>query len=101
MTEIVRDEFAELGVRIAQSAPSEDDDVDLVAECNWESFLAFRSCDSQWRTCAIGQFGMVWIGLDYQGCDVALRRGGFADDVWDDVQFMEKTALPVLNSGDD
>lgn len=100
MTEMVRGEFALMGAKVAEAEP-EEDDPHAVAECNWESFMAFRACDSQWRTCAIGMAGMAWIGLDYQGCDVALRRGGFADDVWDDVQYMEKTALPVLNSRDD
>ena len=100
MTETVRDEFAEFGVRIPEAGAA-DEDIDQVADCNWESLMAFLACDSQWRTCAIGMAGMAWIGLDYQGCDVALRRGGFADDLWDDVQYMEKMALPVLNSGDD
>jgi len=100
MTDSLRDEFAELGVRILETE-AEDDDIDPVADPNWESLMAFLACDSQWRTCSIGMAGMAWIGLDYQGCDVALRRGGFPDEVWDDLQLMEKTALPVLNSGDD
>ena len=100
VTETVRQEFAEFGVHVPE-AEVEDEDFDPVAECNWESLMAFLACDSQWRTCGVGLAGIAWIGLDYQGCDVAFRRGGFADDLWSDVQFMEKSALPVLNSGDD
>ena len=100
ITETFRREMAEFGVRLSEEE-GQDEDFDPVAECNWESLMAFLACDSQWRTCGIGLGGLAWIGLDYQCCDVAFRRGGFADDLWDDVQFMEKAALPVLNSGDD
>jgi hypothetical protein len=99
MTEIVRDEFAAFGIKVPDIVQEED--VDPVAECNWESLMAFLACDTQWRASGVGFAGLVWIGLDYSGCDIAFRRYGFADDLWDDLRFIEETVLPILNSGDD
>ena len=85
-----------------QIPPTEvEEEFDPVAECNWNSLMAFLSCDTQWRVSGVGMAGLVWIGLDYTACDVAFRRGRFSDELWNDVRVMEEAALPILNSGDD
>lgn len=63
-----------------------------VWSCNWESFRAFLACETQWRV-ALGMAGAVWLGLDYSGVDVVLRRTGAAEHVFEDLQLMEGAAL--------
>lgn len=99
MSEAIRQEFLALGVSVAPAAP-EEEAFEEVAECNWQSLLAFLACDTQWRV-GVGFGAMVWIGLDYSACDVVFRRRGFADPLFEDLRVMEEAALPVLNSGDD
>lgn len=96
----MREEFAAWGVQISED-DEEPDDFDAVAECNWESLMAFLACDTQWRVSSVGMAGLVWIGLDLTACDVVFRRQGFAAELWDDLRVMEEAALPILNSGDD
>lgn len=101
MTATVRDEFSMMGAKVSGPATAEEEEFDPVAECNWDSVMAFLACDTQWRVSGVGMAGLVWIGLDYTACDIVFRRGGFADRLWDDVRIMEEAALPILNSGDD
>jgi hypothetical protein len=39
---------------------------------------------------------VVWIGLDYVAVDVVLRRMGLGDEVFADLQVMERAALDVF-----
>jgi hypothetical protein len=89
-----------MGVRIALAPNQEEEAVEPVAACNWDSLLAFLACATQWRV-GVGFGAMVWVGLDYSGCDVVFRRSGFADHLFEDLRVMEDAALAVLNSGDD
>lgn len=66
-----------------------------MAPANWDSVMAFLACDTQWRAVA-GPAGLIWIGLDYAGVDIALRRLDFPASVFADLQVMEIAALPVL-----
>jgi hypothetical protein len=78
----------------------DDDQFEPVADCNWDSLMAWLACDTQWRV-SVGFGGVLWIGHDATACDVIFRRRGFADHLWEDLRVMEEAALPVLNSGDD
>lgn len=40
---------------------------------------------------------IVFVGLDYTACDVALRARSAPAHVFDDIRAMEEAALPVLN----
>jgi hypothetical protein len=101
MNATFRSEFAQLGAKIPAPETAEEEDFDPVADCNWDSLMAFLACDTQWRVSGVGMAGLVWIGLDYTACDIVFRRRSFPDDLWDDVRIMEEAALPILNSGDD
>ncbi len=61
----------------------------------------FLACATQWRAAAATLSGIVWIGLDYAGCGVALDRLGLAmtPAAWSDLQQMEAAALQVMNGG--
>jgi hypothetical protein len=62
---------------------------------NWTSVKAFLDCQTQWRA-ALGLGGLVWLGLDYAGLDVVLRRTG-ADAAFADIRVMEAAALEVFD----
>lgn len=62
-----------------------------VMPANWSSIIAFLGCETQWRA-AVGMAGLVWLGLDYAGVEVALRRLG-REACFEDVQLMEAQAL--------
>ena len=72
-----------------------DDDAFAVLPANWAAVTAFLACETQWRV-ALGLGGPIWLGLDYAGVDVVLRRtastAGFAD-----LQVMEGAALDVFS----
>ena len=69
-----------------------------VMRSNADSLDAWLGCDSQWRVAA-GMGGVMWIGLDYAGVDVVLRRSKLADPdaVFRDLQIMEGAALKVFS----
>ena len=62
-------------------------------ELNIDSVTAFLACATQWRAAA-GPSGLVRLGLDYAGVDIALTRRGCDDaKTFDDIQIMEAAAL--------
>jgi hypothetical protein len=65
-------------------------------DVNWESLQAFLGCQTQWRL-ALGFGAAVWLGLDYSGVDVLLRRRGLSDQVFEDLKTMEAEALRTFN----
>lgn len=74
-----------------------------VMPCNWQSVCAFLACETQWRAVpmTLGQLGqvitdLVWLGLDYVAVDVVLRRIGAGDEVFADLQLMERVALDTF-----
>lgn len=92
-------DFADLGVTFAPEAVAEsegDDGCFEVWEQNWESMRAFLACQTQWRVVA-GYGGAEWLGLDYSGVDVVLRRRGLGDDVFEDLRVMEREALKAFD----
>ena len=82
-----------------EAAPEDTDEAIEIMASNRDSMLGFLSVDTQWRV-ASTMAGMIWIGLDYNAVDVALRRKTMPDPVFGDVQIMEAEALSILNGGD-
>lgn len=87
-------QFRAMGAEVA--APRAEDF--SVMRSNADSLDAWLGCDSQWRIAA-GMGGLIWLGLDYAGVDVVLRRSRLKDPdtVFLDLQIMEGEALKVLS----
>jgi len=62
---------------------------------NWDSVIAFLGCETQWHPLALPS-AVVWTGLNYTALDIVMKRYKSPDRVFDDVQFMERTALKVF-----
>ncbi len=63
---------------------------------NGAALATFLDLSTQWR--AVGGIGpIIWLGLDYLAVDLVIRRRGLDDGVFDDLQVMERAALPILN----
>ena len=69
----------------------------------WQDNVAtlevFLACRSQWRILA--GFGcVVYLGLDYPGVEVVMRRLNVSDNktMFNDIQHMEWAALAVFNA---
>jgi hypothetical protein len=78
-------------------APEPDAEGFEVMPANWAAVIAFLACETQWRV-AVGFGGPYWLGLDYAGVDVVLRRTGSKAD-FADLQAMEAAALDVFSEG--
>lgn len=63
---------------------------------NWEAWQVFRRLHTQWKLGAFGGF----FGLDYPGVQVVIGFRAPADptEVFEQIQIMERAALPVLNA---
>lgn len=57
--------------------------------CNWQVLQAFLICATQWHF--VSGLQVARIGLDYAGCESALRLAKMAlsREEFDDLQFME------------
>lgn len=66
---------------------------------NWDTVRVFLACETQWRVLARPDGAAVWLGLDYAAVDVVLRRMDLGNDVFGDLQHMERAALEVLGAG--
>lgn len=68
-----------------------------VWDINVEALNLFLAVQSQWRVIAVGMAGtIVWLGLDYAGVDVFMRRAGIADAegaLFSDLLVMESAAM--------
>ncbi|HTM77008.1 MAG TPA: DUF1799 domain-containing protein [Devosia sp.] len=78
----------------------QNDDVFDVWDINAEALALFLAVQSQWRVIAIGMAGtMVWLGLDYQGVDVFMRRAAVVDPdgkLFRDLVTMEGAAMAAF-----
>ena len=85
--------FAELGVSVAvdDHAETEADDV-AVWSINWRTVEAFLACATCWREVAT-MTRMIRTGLVYADVDAMMRRRGFDDVDFSDLQVMESAAL--------
>ena len=61
-----------------------------------DSWRAWMACQTQWTATGAGLTDIAYLGLDYAGVDVVLRRLRFNDAVFDDLQIMEAEALDVF-----
>lgn len=81
--------------------PDEDDGSFEVWEVNWEILRVFLSAQTQWRKEYAGMSGHpVWHGLRYGEIETLIRLMGLqskALEIFEGVQLMERTALPILN----
>ncbi len=61
--------------------------------------MAFAAVASQWRTEALGEGAVLYVGLDYTAVDVGLRRAGLTLDPagWQGLQVMEHADYRALN----
>lgn len=58
---------------------------------NWSTVRAFLDLQTQWR---FGEAdGRVWMSLDYGAADIVLRRNGYDDVEFVDLQLMEQAAI--------
>lgn len=71
-----------------------------VWDINADSLSLFLAVQSQWRVVSVGMSGvMLWLGLDYQGVDVFMRRAGIKDDdgqLFGDLMVMESAAMTAF-----
>lgn len=92
-------DFAALGVEKAASLPGLncEETIEVWAE-NADSLDAWLACSTQWRAVAPAMAPLIWLGLDYPGVDVVLRRQAPADPdrVFVDLQVMEIEALAAF-----
>lgn len=73
-----------------------------VEQENWDVLSVFLSSASQWRKEYAGMDGrLVYHGLDYSSVHVVMQMLGYTGDkareIFFDLQFLEATALPLLN----
>ena len=76
---------------VASPAPEEEIEV---WSGNWRTVSAFLDVASQWRWQQVGD--RVWISLDYAAVDVVLRRNGYDDEQFADLQLMERAAIDAF-----
>lgn len=68
-------------------------------DINVGSFDLFLAAASQWRVVSAGLGGLVWLGLDYVGVDVLMKRTPIDDadgQLWADLMVMEDAALEAF-----
>ena len=94
--EITR-QFRAMGAEVPAQETCSDKDAGgfEVLPSNWKSVCAFLACETQWRV-VTSMAGLIWLGLDYQGVDVVLRRSSADEAVFADIQIMESEALVVF-----
>ncbi|WP_107339185.1 DUF1799 domain-containing protein [Agrobacterium pusense] len=92
-----RKQFEKMGVQVT-AAPDVEDNIQIMANA-WDSYIAFRACETQWRM-VIGLSGLIWLGLDYSACKLVLDDIGAPAHAFADLRYMEAAALRVLNEVD-
>lgn len=65
---------------------------------NWDTVRVWLACETQWRVLVRPNGAAVWLGLDYPAVDVVLRRMDLGNDVFADLQLMERAALEVFGA---
>lgn len=100
----VRRQCASLGVDAAHFVASQAVDEPLPIDVWPEHHTAvqiFMRCNTQW-VLQIGFGGAVYTGLNYTGVQVLIDAWGVRQrqlkELWDQLQYMEQIALPILNN---
>ena len=75
------------------ATPAPEEEIEVWSG-NWRTVSAFLDLASQWRWQIVGD--RVWISLDYVAVDVVLRRKGYEDVEFADLQLMEKAAIDAF-----
>lgn len=92
-------QFAALGVTVERGAVEAPVRVEVWDVC-WGSVEVFIACRTQWRILPLPR-ALVYLGLDYPGVDVVMRRlapaGTETATLWLDLQVMEEAALAAFN----
>ena len=85
-----------MGVKV-ETETTDDEEVFEVMLANANTIRAWLAVGTQWRAAA-GMTAIVWLGLDYAGVDVALKRlkPEDPDSVFQDLQLMEDEALATF-----
>ncbi|MBY6091078.1 DUF1799 domain-containing protein [Maritimibacter alkaliphilus] len=91
-------DFQAMGLDLPDHVPREDDAFEIWPE-NWHSLIAWIACETQWRVMS-GSGGNWYLGLDYTAVDVVMRRLKLEDEVFADLQEMERTALATFAESD-
>jgi hypothetical protein len=96
-------QWADLGVTVEA-----DDDEEAIGvwRINWQSWMAFLRCETQWRAVAmaVGEGSrLIWLGIDYaigeaRLCPPQSRRGA---PLFDDICVMEHAALEAMGEIDE
>jgi hypothetical protein len=90
--------FAALG--FTAKPRKQNEDVFEVWDINAASLELFLAVQSQWRVISAGMSGvMIWLGLDYQGVDVFMRRRAIDDadgNLFADLVAMEDAAMSAF-----
>lgn len=62
---------------------------------NWPTVVFFLTVQTQWRYGAMGGY----LGLDYSAIDVMIRyrQMDVTPEMFEGMQLMERTAIPILN----
>lgn len=87
-------QFAAMGAALPAPRVTADEALGIWPE-NWDALCAFLACETQWRV-ATGLGGTRYLGLDYTAVDVVMRRRGIPDEVFADLQEMERVALSTF-----
>lgn len=87
-------DFRAMGLDLPEQVPREDDAFQIWPE-NWNSLIAWLSCETQWRLSS-SSGGNYYLGLDYTAVDVVMRRLKLEDEVFADLQEMERAALATF-----
>ncbi|WP_349295234.1 DUF1799 domain-containing protein (plasmid) [Thioclava sp. 'Guangxiensis'] len=87
-------DFRNMGLDLPDHVPREEDAFQIWPE-NWSALNAWLSCETQWRLSS-SSGGISYLGLDYIAVDVVMRRLKFEDEVFADLQEMERAALATF-----
>lgn len=68
---------------------------------HWDAWSVYLGCSTQWRI-SVGMGGAMWLGLDYQGVELVMRRYRVPrkrqDDVFAEVQVLEAEEKAIRNT---
>lgn len=87
-------DFAAMGLDLPAAARASPEAFEIWPE-NWASLHAWLACETQWRVLT-GSGGHDYQGLDYTAVDVVMRRLRLEDEVFADLQEMERAALATF-----
>ena len=83
-------------------AIEDDDTMPEIWDINARALQLFLDLITQWRIASKGggfaPSRLIFLGLDYSAVDTVMRRKGYADELFEDLQVMEGAALDAFAS---